>query len=227
MNPIVSVSLGSGAHIEKFSFLLDTGAEFSTLDSKYSNRFSIPGKKVSRNIASFCGSSTVEGALLDLDVTLPGSRVLKATFFVMNNCAFTIFNPLIESTLRYLLNCKVEISPSYPCVMNNQVELAGVLGNDILSQFVDFKLVPFGNGKLLSVGDGMVPVGPLDCLVGAEELNETISSDAELHKSLNFVLTPKPSYFSPIEQLFPESNVEQGLEYLFSVESIGVKNDYD
>ena len=37
----------------------------------------------------------------------------------------------------------------------------------------------------------------------------------------NFVLLPKKSYFSPLESLFPDSSAEQGLENMFSLDSLG------
>ena len=39
------------------------------------------------------------------------------------------------------------------------------------------------------------------------------------------MLNPNPTYFSPIEKVFPDSNVEQGLEYLYSLESLGIPKD--
>ena len=50
-------------------------------------------------------------------------------------------------------------------------------------------------------------------------------SDVEVRHSVNFVLNPNPSYFSPIDKVFPDSNVEQGLEHLFSLESLGIPKD--
>ena len=38
---------------------------------------------------------------------------------------------------------------------------------------------------------------------------------------VNFVLHPRKTYFSPLESLFPESAVEQGLENMFSLDYVG------
>ena len=42
---------------------------------------------------------------------------------------------------------------------------------------------------------------------------------------VNFVLSPKKSYYSPLESLFPESSVEQGLEDMFRLESFGCQEE--
>lgn len=57
-------------------------------------------------------------------------------------------------------------------------------------------------------------------------------SRAEFANAINFCIKPPiGKHFSPIEHLWPESSVEQGLEKLFSLESIGIEenqlSDYD
>ena len=41
-----------------------------------------------------------------------------------------------------------------------------------------------------------------------------------LQSSVNFVMCPTKSYFSPLESLFPDSSVEQGLEAMFNMDSL-------
>ena len=44
-------------------------------------------------------------------------------------------------------------------------------------------------------------------------------------KAANFVLNPKPTYFSPMNEFFPYSDIDQSLENLFSLESIGIAKE--
>lgn len=46
-------------------------------------------------------------------------------------------------------------------------------------------------------------------------------------KIVNFVLQPRKSYFSPLETLFPESTVEQGLGNMFRLNSVGCMEGQD
>ena len=49
--------------------------------------------------------------------------------------------------------------------------------------------------------------------------------------SVNLVMSPTKSYFSPLESLFPENSVEQGLEAMFNMDSLshngGIDSDFD
>ena len=51
------------------------------------------------------------------------------------------------------------------------------------------------------------------------------SASHKFASSISFVLEPKSSYFSPLEHIFPESQVEHGLEHLSSMESIGINEN--
>ena len=42
---------------------------------------------------------------------------------------------------------------------------------------------------------------------------------------INFVLNSKNAYYSPLKEFFPESDVQQGLEFLFSLETISIPNE--
>ena len=52
-----------------------------------------------------------------------------------------------------------------------------------------------------------------------------------LQSSVNFVMSPTKSYFSPLESLLPDSSVEQGLEAMFNMDSLGhneeIESDFD
>ena len=55
--------------------------------------------------------------------------------------------------------------------------------------------------------------------------------DEMLQSSVNFVMSPTKSYFSPLESLFPESLVEHRLEAMFNMDSLGhnkeIESDFD
>ena len=51
------------------------------------------------------------------------------------------------------------------------------------------------------------------------------------YSHLLILLSPIKSYFSPLESLFPNSSVEQGLEAMFNMDSLGhnkeIESDFD
>ena len=53
----------------------------------------------------------------------------------------------------------------------------------------------------------------------------SIQVPAKYKSSVNFVLQPKHNYYSPLETVFPKFEVEQGLENLHALESIGIFNE--
>ena len=55
-----------------------------------------------------------------------------------------------------------------------------------------------------------------------KQTTKTVNIPHELTKAVNFVMHPKPNHFTPMHDIFPDSNVEQGIENLFSLESIGI-----
>ena len=292
----MSLNVLSDSHSQKYNFLLDTGAEISILDSSIVAKFNSSLYPVTKNITSFSGKSQVNGATAPLRVVLPGGNNIPVNFFAMPGAKMEIFHPQLEATMCYLKDNNVNISPSFPPINSNCVQLAGILGNDVIQQLKTFQTVTFQNGKLLQVADGFIPIGSpgklmnvplssggveltkeseakLGCLEAAEHLSSAlisaesnhpasahhngfnhISTEAtfvdgsaypgerstpvartkrkpkpfspvEVRQSVNFVLNPNPSYFSPIEKVFPDSNVEQGLEHIFSLESLGISKD--
>ncbi|RXG73070.1 hypothetical protein Avbf_07716 [Armadillidium vulgare] len=42
---------------------------------------------------------------------------------------------------------------------------------------------------------------------------------------VNLILNPNKSYFHPFENILMDSEVENGLEYLFSMESVGIPSN--
>ena len=55
-----------------------------------------------------------------------------------------------------------------------------------------------------------------------KQTNKTVNIPDELTKAVNFLMHPKPNHFTPLHDIFPDSNVEQSFENLFSLESIDI-----
>ena len=80
-----------------------------------------------------------------------------------------------------------------------------------------------------------IPVQQLQAKAERADVNKLTycppPDDERLQSSVNFVMSPTKSYFSPLESLFPESSVEHGLEAMFNMESLGhneeVESDFD
>ena len=107
-----------------------------------------------------------------------------------------------------------------------QVPILGLAGVDIIQRFPEFALTSCMLGAVFSTSLGLIPFGNiLDFLypgqaipvqqlqTRAERADVNNSSycpppdDEMLQSSVNFVMSPTKSYFSPLELLFPKSSV--------------------
>ena len=119
------------------------------------------------------------------------------------------------------------------------IPIQGLVGVDILQFIPNLHISKCMLGLVWSTPSGIVPFGnvlhflhpnqvtpisshgliterpALDYRNVVSSLNDTPVTH------VNFVLSPKKSYFSPLESLFPDSSVEQGLENMFSLDSLG------
>ena len=132
-----------------------------------------------------------------------------------------------------------------------QVPILGLAGLDIILHFPEFvltscmfgaafssrlSLIPFGNILNFLKPGQAIPVEQLQARAGRADvinslLQDSPSDDEMLQSSVNFAMSPIKSNFSPLESLFPESSVEQGLEALFNMDSLGhneeIESDFD
>ena len=189
-----------------------------------------------RHVATFDGDSNVSGVNINLDMELPSGKVIPVPFFAKEKVSLNLYNPLLGDLLQCLYAQEVPISPSFPVIEENSIKLVGVLGNDVIEKLEQFNTIPSGQGRLIQLADGFIPIGsPSSLMAGhssspdapadSSELEPPCISESAYKHSINFVMEPKPSYFSAVGQIFPDSSVEQGLEHMFSVESLGISED--
>ena len=96
-------------------------------------------------------------------------------------------------------------------------------------------LIPFGNiFNFLHPGQA-IPIQQLQARAERADVNNSLycspPDDEMLQSSVNFVMSPTKSYFFPLESLFPEISVEQGLEAMFNMDSLShneeIESDFD
>ena len=87
-------------------------------------------------------------------------------------------------------------------------------------------LVPFGN--VINFLYPVTPISSNDQASPSPRLEYKVVIPIENHMTathVNFVLSPKKSYFTPLESLCPDSTVEQGLENMFSLDSLACRKE--
>ena len=126
---------------------------------------------------------------------------------------------------------------------NSKIKLDGLIGTDLIQFLPKFNLVRCMNGSAFETLNGLIPFGHVEHFMYPHQIkpvfhqqsesdqeqqttfNEVSLPESEVDNSLvNFVVEPAKSYFHPLDHIFSESEVEHGLESMFSMESIGLPN---
>ena len=233
ISPVITLCLSYEGISHSFTFLLDTGAQFSLFDSSYLDIFHTLNKvSNSKLVISFEGNNVVDGYKTIFDVLLPDGSSVPIEFFSKPNVSFELFNPFwnkVIDAVRKFPN--YSISKSYPKIENNSVQIHGILGLDALQNFKIFEILPFYGAKCLAISDGILPIGTPNLYLANQKLVKLSSkspekvphlSHKESRRCIKYVLNPVSSFHSPLSHMFSESNVEQGLECLSSLESVGI-----
>ncbi|KAG1656270.1 hypothetical protein GQR58_024052 [Nymphon striatum] len=83
--------------------------------------------------------------------------------------------------------------------------------------------------KALQLHNGLIPFGNVNHFLNAWTLGPFLNPRPKLGdpkpslvKAVNFVLAPPSSHFSPLTVVMPDSDVEQEIERLYSLENMGI-----
>lgn len=306
----MTLSINTPSGFISVPFLLDTGAQCSLVDYSMLKNLGVTGNQEVKQLNSLGFNKTVKGFQFDTQLKLPSSDVVDAEFFCIPTLSLNMTVPGITNAIAQLKSVGISLSTNIPLYSNDEIKIAGILGNDLLQKFKVFEIQDVLGGKMLRVSNGFVPIGCIsslflelnnkinvnkrtvsaknhtdkfslkicnkfDCLddyANVTDMNKTdfdldncrknseLTSPAkfscnlskqkqskskifrsskkrkvikaensvdcdELSNSVNFVLNPQHSYFTPFKDVFPDSQVEHGLENLFSLESIGIKEE--
>lgn len=244
--PVVNLIIKNRDKCLSLPFLLDTGSQFSIINAKFTDALRIKGVPMNKFINSVGFHSRRKGSLCKMVLVFPDEASEEVQFFSLHNLDMHMRIKGMSALLKHFKNNKVGMSPSLPSYENDSIEIAGVIGTDILAKFKVFEWKPVLGGTLIELSNGFIPVGPIvdmksygisasnldssnlndNEVISIDESNfEKITSGSNINKAMNFVLNSKPSYYSPLCEVFPESSVEHGLEHLFALESIGISNE--
>ena len=107
--------------------------------------------------------------------------------------------------------------------------MQSLIGADILQFFPSFALHPCMNGSCFKFENKIIPFGNVEHFLFRDQLrnfhkeNKLTVNSTEINSTLvNLVLNPVKSYFSPLENTLTDSEVDNGLDNIFKLESIGI-----
>ena len=165
ISPVISLEVGIGKDISRLNFLLDTGSQISLIDADCVQDY-INSNKVFKTVSTFQSISRVEGHDCKVKITLPNGDSRDFILFSCPNLSLLMSADNLGTSVDDLRE-KYSISPSYPNIVDDKISISGIIGNDILQSFDVFELISVGNGKMLKISDGLVPIGNLKLIDNA------------------------------------------------------------
>ena len=239
--PVLSITFHGVNTSRTVRCLLDTGSQRSYLSwpvaKELRGHMNMPS--VSYDVTTFLGASERHFGECLMHVSIPGGR--KQPIAMLADPQFNI--SLNVSQLDVAVNNIVQegYTLAEPTLATNgeSIPVQGLVGVDILQFIPNLHISKCMLGSAWSTPSGIVPFGNVLHFLHPNQVTPISSHDLITERPaldyrnvvsslndtpvthVNFVLSPKKSYFSPLESLFPDSSVEQGLENMFSLDSLG------
>ena len=231
MHPIINVQFTKNNTSVVLPCLLDTGSTLS-----FVNKDAVAGLGVDfsniidRQIVTLYDTKEKqEGVMVAFGVKIPDEKrndILPV--FVQEDFHLDFPCDQIDLAINNIVANGYKLSKHYPQFVNGSVRLYGLLGCDFLQFLTNFSLTTCMNGKAFQLDKGIIPFGSVDHFLDVSQVKPIQSQlfrlTGEEASSVNFVMNPVSSYFSPISAVFDNCDVEQGLENLYSLENIGIKD---
>ncbi|KAG1713941.1 hypothetical protein GQR58_002015 [Nymphon striatum] len=240
-SPIICLKVASKGKLINVNFLIDSGAQFSLIDADLVKSQHRPQNIITKNVTNINSKQQpTQGFNFKCNLYFPNNKLVSTTLFAKKNLHLTMYFKNIFKLVKEL-KIKNKLSKSFPTIKSDEIIVNGILGCDLIAQFETFQQIKYNNGKLIRLSDGCIPIGPCSDLISANS-KEMVEIEPEflkgktkcnkpkvprktINQAVNFVFNTKPSYYSPMEEVFPDSDVVHGLEDFFSLESIGIKED--
>ncbi|KAG1656271.1 hypothetical protein GQR58_024052 [Nymphon striatum] len=230
--PVCNLCIGEGEFKKSFPFLLDTGSQISFMNEDALSGLGLhTGSETKKDIFSVFSKNVLTGKNALLDIVFPSGKTMKLPFFINKQFSFSINISQIEQCISNINNSGLIISPNFPRFSNqHSLKIMGLIGADILQYFDKFHVTLCLRGKALQLHNGLIPFGSVTLFLNAEVLRPDLKlrynlgepKTSTVKKAVNFVLAPPPSHFSPLNVVMPDSDVEQGIERLYSLENMGI-----
>lgn len=257
--PTLTIEIVRGGKVKRARCLCDTGSQRSYISKNIAKELCADLTQlhdIPFDVQTFIGTEQRSFKQIPLGIKICDQNTITMPLLVDDNLKLKYNITGLDFALGNLKsNYKLADSSFYN--NNSSVfEIEVLLGIDILQFFPSFQLSPCMNGSCFTMGDKIIPFGHVEHFLKEEQLtnfyqqgNQNVhnttrvssvqsiqkaNTSREVHETIvNTVISPVKSYFNPLESILTDSDVENGLEYLFSLESMGVAsnddtlNDYD
>ena len=228
--PIISILISFNNCSTMVNCLLDTGSQRSYLAGGVANRLNCDYKGVS---SKFLVNTFLDKAYKSFSEIFFSIKVLGTNEY-LNLPLLIDQNFNIDFSVEGLSDALKNIKNSYNVPINsfgeNSVKLEGLLGVDFIQFLADFRITKCLNGSAFSFSDLIVPFGSINLFL-PETRGSAVTVESETSNScsstlINFLTNPVGVNFDPIGNIVSNSFVEPNLDKLFSLETLGISENY-
>jgi len=244
--PTITIEIFSGSKLKRVRAILDTASQKSYISSNvvkdlFSNFDSL--NEIKHNIQTFIGCDSKEFKQVCLGLRIDGGNNLTMPFLVDKNLKLDYKINNLNIAVNNLKREGIKLADSYFYSKNDhdQFNIELLLGIDILQYFPSLVLSDCGNGFCFKINDKSIILGNVNNFLTNEQMfnynkqevtisNKTLINNLEINDFVpetivNCIINPVVSYFNPLNYILDDSAVDNGLEYMFSLESLGIKVD--
>ena len=203
--------------------MIDTGSQLSILDHDLVKELDLNYEKSIKKLKTIDSSNTREGYTCKPIVTFIDEEI-ETSFFSLPNFAFSVNMPNLASINNLMNKNKFVLSSYFPSYEGNTLKISGILGTDNLHLLGSFEVV-YSKANFMKLNDGYIPFGNLKLYYSSNDKKLRSKKDSNLENLSYLAMNPVNSYYSPLSSVFEDSCVEQGLDNLFALDSIGIPSE--
>ena len=176
MNPVLSFTVSRGKSKSNFVFLLDTGAQFSSICKeaveKYIDECRSP--PMARLVCSYdqviMGRRT-KGYNYTAKLTLPCGQKIDVDFFAVENLSFQLTFPMLNNIVDNIHADSIPLHSDYRFQGGETVEVLGILGIDVLQHIKPYSheelWVHGKRANFIKLPSGYIPFGSAELFLSS------------------------------------------------------------
>ena len=219
----------------KLLALLDSGSERSYVSSKVAGQL-LDLKNlhsINYDIHSFVASKEKTFYLSSFVIDLPNKSQFPFALLIDDSFDIKFEISGLKMALENIRKLGYDVSSLDDT--HDYVELNALIGIDLLQYLPPFSFEQCMNGACFKIGQHIVPFGDVKNFLYPNQIKKLHAIPKRVggpsclenfaHSSIvNQVLNPTLSYFNPLASIYEDSVVEHGLDNIFTLESLGIKN---
>ena len=236
--PTMTLNLKNGKYCRKVRCLVDTGSQRSYISEEAAKDLCPDVNKLFQlecDVSTYIGQETKGFKQMSTGIRLD-NKLVFIPLLVDNtwNIAFEVpgMNDIVSNFRKR--NFAFLDETLYEDRDHEVIAVDMLIGIDIIQFLPSLTWDKVLGGTCLVMGNKMAPVGNVLNFLNENQSKSVMSSitnkedekiSSKTKTMINLVMDPLKSYFNPLEHILEDSEIENGLEHLFSLESLGIKKD--